>query len=144
MRAFRYLPHTADMRFRAYGKGFREALENAGLALLSIMLDVKRIGKLPGKEGRISITESADTEEELVWFTLQDMLSKIDSSKVSAYALRISRLESSGGRLRLSGRVLYKRTKADYSMLSVKAVTPHGLEISRRNGSCSIQVVVDV
>lgn len=144
MRPFRYLPHTADMRFRAYGKGLAEAIENSALALLGIMLDVSRIRAVKGGEYAMPVNESADTEEELVWFVLQDMLSKVDSRKASAYALRVSKLESKDGRLRLSGSILCKRSREDNSLLSVKAVTPSGLVVRRRNGLCSIQVVVDV
>ncbi len=144
MKPFRYLPHTADMRFRAYGGDFRQALQNSALALLGIMLDVRRIRALKATVSRLRLSESADTQEELVWFTLQDMLSKVDSAKLNAYALRISRLEKRNGKFRLSASILYKRTRIDCSMLSVKAVTPSGLAVTSKKGICSIHVIVDV
>ena len=144
MRRFTYLPHTADMRFRAYGADFRVALENAALALLNIMLDIKAISSDSGQKTRIKLEESADTTEELVWFTLQDMLSRVDTMKLSAYALHISKLSAANGRFKMAGYVLCKRTKADYSLLYVKAVTPNELFVRDEAGRRVIQVVVDV
>ena len=143
MKQFRYLPHTADMRFRAYGSDFGQALENSALALLNIMLDIKKIGKDKSKTLRLRITEVGDNKEEIAWFVLQDILSKVDSRKLSAYSFEISQLKL-GKKISLKGSLLYKRTRADYSLLSVKAVTPHNLKVSTSKGKCSIEVVVDV
>lgn len=143
MAKFRYLPHTADMRFRSYGTDFRHSLENAALALLNTMLDIKGINADKSKESRIIIRESADTEEELAWFTLQDILSKVDSRKLNAYSFKINSIERKK-RMKLSGVLHRKLSKKDFSMLSVKAVTPHDLKVERKNGITSIQVVIDV
>lgn len=144
MQKFRYLPHTADMAFVSYGSTFRMALGNSALALLNIMLDLKAISKDRGTEAGIKIKESAPNKEELVWFTLQSILSKIDAKKINAYRFDVSRISERNGRHFLEGRLLYRKTKSDYSLLSVKAVTPHGLKIDKRQGIYSINVVVDV
>lgn len=143
MKAFRYLPHTADVRFRAYGKDFKGAIENSALALLSTMLDVKKIGRKKSATSSLQINETADTPEELVWFILQDILSKVDSRKLNAYAFKVSSLKESE-KISLKGRLLYKKTGADNALLSVKAVTPHGLKVVCSKKGCSIEVVVDV
>ena len=145
MEKFRYLPHTADVRFMAYGRSFGEALENSALALLNLMLDVKRIEKYRSVSRAVAISESADTESELAWFTLQDILSRIDSRKLNAYSFKISSLKrgAKGGSV-LRGRLLFKNTAADNALLSVKAVTPHDLAVKRHKRYVSINVVVDV
>lgn len=144
MQKFRYFSHTADMAFAGYGSTFKRALENSALALLNIMLDVKSISKDNGKEASIKINESAATQEELVWFTLQDMLSKIDSRKINAFRLDATRIKNADGKFGFEGKLLYKKSKSDYSLLSVKAVTPHDLAVKKQNGIYSIYVVVDV
>ena len=143
MRRFRYLPHTADMEFRAYGSNFRNAIENAASALLNIMTDLKSLEKDKSAEKSIAISESARNERDLVWFTLQDILSKAGSMQLSALRFRIVSLNSKK-KLRLRGRLIFKKAKKDYSLLSVKAVTPHDMSVSRKNGRVSINVVVDV
>ncbi|MCL4364746.1 archease [Candidatus Marsarchaeota archaeon] len=143
MRRFRYLPHTADMEFRAYGKCFSEALENASFALLNIMVDLKRVGRDGSAEGFIAIGESARSEKDMAWFVLQDILSKVDSLHLNALRFNVTSLTGKD-RIRLKGRLVFKKTGEDYSLLQVKAVTPHDLYVKRKNGMVSINVVVDV
>lgn len=145
MERFRYLPHTADVQFRSYGRDFRESLENAALALLGTMLDIKKIGRADARRFEVAIKESAETESQLAWFTLQDILSKVDSRKLNAYSFRIVSLgETEGGMMRLKGSLMCKRVHGDNTLLSVKAVTPHNLVVKKRGGKVSINVVVDV
>ena len=145
MERFRYLPHTADVRFKAYGKSFGIALENSAMALLNTMLDVKKIEKERSNGSSIAIRESADTDSELVWFTLQDILSKIDSRKLNAYSFKVVSLKTGAkGRRVLKGRLLFKNTATDNALLSVKAVTPHDLTVKKQKNYISINVVVDV
>ncbi len=40
---FEFLPHTADARFRAYGRTLEEAAANAALAMVSLMWDYRQI-----------------------------------------------------------------------------------------------------
>lgn len=40
---FEYLPHTADAKFRAYGRTLEEAVANAALAMVSLMWDVDKV-----------------------------------------------------------------------------------------------------
>ncbi len=143
MEKFRYLPHTGDMQFRAQGKTFSRAVENAALALLNIMLDIKRVKKARGGKVFITIKEAADDRQELVWFTLQDILSKVDSKQLSAFSFEVVSLKENE-RLRLTGRLHCKKTKENCALFSVKAVTPHDLTVEKGRGVWSIHVVVDV
>lgn len=144
MQKFRYLPHTADMRFRAYGSSFKDAMENAALALLNIMLDIRKIGAEGKKARAVRISERAQSEEDLVWFTLQDILSKVDAAKLNAYQFKVKSISREKGRVTLEGSLICSRSEEDNALLSVKAVTPHDLRISRKAGLIAIDVVVDV
>ena len=42
---FKFLEHTADAKFQAYGKNMEEAFSNAALAMFSIITDTKKIKK---------------------------------------------------------------------------------------------------
>jgi SHS2 domain-containing protein len=144
MQKFRYVPHTADMAFIGYGSTFKKAIENSALALLNIMLDIKSISKGRSGEAKINIRESAETHEDLVWFTLQDILSKIDEKKLNALRFDVTSLSEGNKGFRLEGELICKKTKGDNSLISVKAVTPHGLKVRKEKGMYSIHVVVDV
>ncbi|MHB1830650.1 MAG: archease [Candidatus Micrarchaeaceae archaeon] len=143
MEKFRYLPHTADMQFMAFGKDFREAIENSALALLSTALDVKKVRKFRAKTFRSTIKESADDLEGLVWYTLQDILSAVESRHIDAFSFEVISLKTAG-KMKLVGKLSYKKTGGNYAIFSVKAVTPYDLKIESKRGRCSIQVVMDV
>jgi len=138
---FRYLPHTADIRFFSYGNTFKEAFENAALALLNIMLDTKRISRENSKVGSVIIKESARTKEDLVWYTLQDILSKVDEKSLKAFDFKITNLDEA--KLKLSGKLFFKDVDKDYSLLEVKAITPHDLKVEKAE-KWRIHVLVDV
>ncbi len=143
---FKYLPHTADAAFTAYGKTEKKMIENAAAALLNMMLDVKRVRALRKGTARAAIREKADTMENVVWFILQDILSLVDARKLDAYSFRLTALDRSGtsGAFTARGEILYKRSGENLALMSVKAVTPHGMSVTKKNGIYSVSVVVDV
>lgn len=141
---FRYLPHTADIAFFSYGVDKKEAIENAALALLNIMLDLKRINESKSKVKELKIREKASSIEDLIWFILQDILSNIDARALKAYSFRIDALRESKSGARLTGSIMHKDIKDDLSLLEVKAVTPHNLTISKNRKRYRIHVLVDV
>ncbi len=140
---FRYVPHTADMAYVAYGNSFGEAIENAAGALLSIILDVKKLEKARGKVRRIDIRETAESIEDLAWFVLQDILSKREIGGLNAFAFKVGKF-SHNGKFSMRGELICKETTGDFLLMEVKAVTPHGLEVNERKGTFSVKVVVDI
>ena len=141
---FEYLPHTADVAFVAYGGNFGKALESAAVALLGLMLDVRKIRSATGRGTAIAIEDSASSREDLVWYLLQDILSRIDAEKLNAYDFRIDGIKESNGMISAAGRLLCKDITGDFALLSVKAITPHGLTILPSKRGYSINVVADV
>ncbi|MGC8676170.1 MAG: archease [Candidatus Micrarchaeia archaeon] len=138
---YKYLSHTAEKKFVAYGSSFKEALENAAEAMLGIMLDIKKIRALKADTCRIKIRQKASTAEDLVWYVLQNMLTQIDEKSLNAYAFKI--IESNARRHEIIGYLLCKKSNQDFSMLEIKAVTPSELSV-RKGRRWSITVVVDV
>lgn len=141
---FKYLSHTADVEFAAYGKDTKEAIENSALALLNVALDVKKISGQKGAIKTVTINEKAATIENLVWFVLQDIISKRASGYLNAFKFKVDKLEENEKATKLSGRLFYKKLKEDYTLLDVKAVTPHDLKVSKTRKGCSINVIIDV
>ncbi|MGC8710373.1 MAG: archease [Candidatus Micrarchaeia archaeon] len=140
---FRYLPHTAEIKFKAYGNNFSSAIESAAAAMLNVMLDIKKIERSNAIAGKISIVERASTREELVWYTLQDILSKVDEKTLNAYEFKVLRIKEGKSDINLKGVLLFRKVKEDFHLLEVKAVTPS--ELSVKEGSrWSISVILDV
>ncbi|TQD23894.1 archease [Methanolobus vulcani] len=59
---YEYLEHTADVRFRAYGKSLEQAFENAALAMLNVMVETS------------SVNNSLSVTVELTSFDLDSLL----------------------------------------------------------------------
>ncbi len=141
---FRYVPHTADASFIAYGKDMAELIENAAYAMLCLMFDVKKIESVKKPAKAIRISEHAHTPENLLWFTLQDILSKIDIHSVKAFIFRVSSLKTMPHEMTLNGALYHKEAGLDAVLLGIKAVTPHGMKIKKTKNGYSVKVVVDI
>lgn len=50
---YKFLKHTADTQFKAYGKTLTECFSNAGIAMFEVMTDIKKIKPLIKKEIKI-------------------------------------------------------------------------------------------
>ena len=141
---FEYISHTADVAFLAYGKDFNSALENAAFALLNLMLDIKRIKSLRAKKREVHIEDMASTKEDLVWYLLQDILSKVDAEKLNAYDFQLKEIREMHGKIKATGKLTCKDDTGDFALLSLKAVTPHDLNVNQGKAGWSIKVVADV
>jgi SHS2 domain-containing protein len=143
-RKFEYLPHTADIMFAAYGKGYGELIENSASALLNVMLDIERVRKAQKPIRRLAISERADTVENLVWYVLQDILTRIDERELCAFEFRAESFSAVKGGFRVSGSLCYKLGLRDCFLTEVKAVTPYGMEVRKTTRGYSMKVVLDV
>ncbi len=142
MQKFRFLSHTSEIEFEAYGKSIKEAMENAGEALLGIMLNTQKIRRLRGPIGKITIKDSASSLDDLAWYFLQDLLSKVDEKALKAYKVEVDYAYKK--KHKFSAQVFYKNLAGDFSRLEIKAVTPYDLSFTKKNGKWALRVVVDV
>lgn len=141
MRKFRYIPHTADIAFEAYGSTAGEALENAALAMFGIMFDEKRLAKLEARERSFRISESAKSDDDAAWFTLQAILSKIQVGNLCPTSFKVSSFKKSSVKGTLTCKLA---DPSEYGLLEVKAVTPHELSVKNKSGVVQIKTVVDI
>ncbi len=144
LKKFRYVKHTADIAFVAYGKSIDEAVENAALAMMSIMFDMKKVESSKAPIRKVAIKEHAESIEELVWFALQRMLTEIQVGNLTPAGFNVKSLKGKRA-LVLEGSLHCKGIAASrYGLLEVKAVTPHELVVNRTKGVYRIHVVVDI
>lgn len=94
MRGHKFLEHTADVKAEAWGRNYAEALEEAALALMETMADIRKI-KRGGK--KIKIKEKAPNLDEAVVFSLSDILSEAEINDLFFYECKVKRFEKVGG-----------------------------------------------
>ncbi|MBU2099975.1 archease [Candidatus Micrarchaeota archaeon] len=74
---FEYLEHTADLKFRSFGKTREKLIENSGKALCNAVIDLKEIEK----KGEEIIELKAENFEELLFEFLKEVLYDIDANE---------------------------------------------------------------
>lgn len=139
MKPFVYFEHTADVKFRAYGRTIEEMLNNAALALFNAMVDTATVQA----EEIWKVELIAPNLEELAYKWLSELifLFETEFAAFSVFEVAISRdqewkLEAAigGERIDLARHVFVSE---------VKAVTLHQFGIQKNDLWC-IQVVLDV
>jgi SHS2 domain-containing protein len=136
---YRFLEHTADVLFEAYGSTFEAALENAAEAMFSVM---SRMDKLK-EERSFQVEERAESLENLAVFTLSAILSESEIEEVMPKRFKVESLVHKNGEFMLKGKVFGGKWEGRKVKTEIKAVTHHLLRVEK-NGKVSIRVLLDI
>ena len=140
MEKYKFLEHTADAKFKAFGKNLEEAFSNAALAMFSIMTKTEEIKPEIKKE--INITE-ADLKS-LLYSFLEELLFLMDSesfvlNKIRKITIKKDKVYT------LSAIAVGDKISEKYELHGeVKAVTYNEMEINEEKDKVTVQVVVDL
>ncbi|MFA5993144.1 MAG: archease [Candidatus Pacearchaeota archaeon] len=140
---FEFLPHTADIKFRAYGKNLSKLFENSALAMFNSMYS----GKVKSKMRKsFSIVGRENNLEALLYSFLEKFLILLDTKNFFVAKLKV-KIIFVDGKTRLNAEVFGDSVKNYQIDLDVKAVTYNEMfikRISKSNNSWVCQVVLDV
>ena len=136
---FEFLEHTADLKFRSYGRTLGEAFANAGKAIFTTTADLEDVGTVISQ--KISL-EDEDIEillhdflSELIYlFSVEELLLKkfdVEITQADVYKLDATVY---GEKINLEKHSLHKE---------VKAVTYHDMKIEKQNDAWIIEVICD-
>lgn len=137
MRRYRYLSHTADVKFEAYGGTIEEAFSNAVIAMVDLMVEHERID--PATTRQISL--SGHDIEALLYSFLEEILFIYETSSLLPYCIDRMKIELCG-RPSLGATLLLGN--ADEVRNYIKAVTYNEMEIKEEEGRWIVRVVLDV
>jgi SHS2 domain-containing protein len=137
---FKFLDHTSDAKFQAYGRTMEEAFANAALATASLMWDVRTIARTVRRKVR---ARGQDLEQLLLHF-LEEI---IYLAEAKAFLLGLAEeieIENNAEGYRLKA-VFSGDTNSDkYDIYGeVKAITYNEMKIEE-NDHITLQVVVDI
>jgi len=135
MEKFKFLPHTADIKFRAFGKNQNELFENCALAVSEIISRENKIKTNIKK--RISV-EGHD-KEELLYNFIEELL----------YLLEVEKFVVSNAKVSIKDNKLEADIYGDYvknykNLDHIKSPTYHEMYIKKNKKGWEAQVVVDV
>lgn len=166
---FKFLEHTADVKFQAYGKSLEEAFENSALAMFNAMYD----GKVNTKIRKKIKVEGKDMES-LLYNFLEELLFLLDSenfvlSKIDKISIITDNKTNKANKHKLASKVIKDNNKdnnkeqynhdKNYELeaevsgdnaknykfnLDVKAVTYNEMFVKKQGNKFICQVVVDV
>ena len=140
MKRYRFLRHTADAKFQAFGQTLEEAFVNAALATSSLMWDWKKVEK----EVKYPVqAEGRDLEQLLVSF-LEEILYLLDTKTFLLGKIKDIRIRKRSEGYALRALFLGDNNSDKYNLYGdVKAITYNEMSISK-NDHYTVQVVVDI
>ena len=138
-KAFEFLPHTADVKFRAYGKTLGEAFANAALATKAVMTEDTIKQKIEKK-----ITVQAGNKESLLYDFLEKLLYFVDTEGFLVGKVKKINITEKNNRFVLDAIVVGDHADNYEIKTQIKAVTYSDMFIKEEKTKVTIQVVHDV
>jgi len=137
---YRFLNHTADAKFQAYGNSLEEAFKNAAEATANLMWSTRKVR--PRIKRKVNIT-GKDREQLLVKF-LEEILFLLDSDDFMVCSVEELSIKKERADYALEAWFLGDKISDESEIFgSVKAVTYNDM-IIEGNDHYLVQVVVDV
>lgn len=137
MKKYRFLDHTADVKFQAFGATLEEVFTNAALAMASLMCQEKISSR---SSVRVQV-EGRDLES-LLYNFLEEFLVLFDSRNF--LLARAEAVEIDSGELKLEAKAVGDRAGNYEIYLGIKAVTYSDMYVKQENNAWVAQVVLDV
>jgi SHS2 domain-containing protein len=139
---YEYLEHTADIKFRAYGKTLEEVFENSALAMFNVMIDTEKVS---GETSKEIYLKSPDLESLLVdW--LSELLYVFEVDETIFREFRVEEIRREDGEYSIRARALGEEFYPESHPFEteIKAVTYNQLEVTKTDDGWKAQIVVDI
>jgi len=136
---FEFIEHTADVGIVAYGRDFRELLENAALGMFSLMAELETVE--PKEQRQVTAEVPIPDKELLLLRWLKELLYLKEAEMFIPCKASVTEMEDS----RVFGVVEGERLNEKIVLLHhIKAVTHHMIRIEQADGWLRAQIVFDV
>ncbi len=140
MERYKYLEHTSDAKFQAFGLTLEEAFSNAALAVASLMWNWENIERKIEHQLKV---RGKDLEQLLVNF-LEEIIYQYETKKFLLGSVEELIIEKAGKGYQLKAIFKGDRHSEKYKIHGdVKAITYNEMEINSRERFV-VQVVVDI
>ena len=133
---FKFLEHTADIKFQAFGKSLNEVFENSSLAMFNAMYE----GKIKSKK-KLKISVKGKDSESLLYNFLEEFLILFDTK---GFFLAKAKAKINESKKTLNAEVFGDDAKNYGIHVDVKAITYSEMFVKKIKGKWVSQVVLDV
>ncbi|WP_445474062.1 archease [Methanococcoides methylutens] len=138
---YEYLEHTADAKFKAYGKTIEEAFENAAVAMFNVMINTSKVDCAHTE----NIELTAPDIDDLLVDWLSELLFLFEVDFIAFGKFEVESIEQKDGEYTLSGRASGEEIDLEKHEIDteVKAVTYNELKVEEVPEGFMVQVTVD-
>ena len=138
---YEYLEHTADAKFRAYGKTKEEAFANAAEAMFNVMINTSKVDC----KHREDIIVNAPEIDELLVEWLSELLFLFEVDFLAFGEFKVENITEKDGEFELSGHACGEEIDLERHEIDteVKAVTYNDLRVEETENGSMVQVTVD-
>ncbi len=140
---FIFLPHTADVKFQAFGVSLEKCFEHAAKAMFAVMDQ----GKLKGKGIKKGVIEVRGRDlSALLYNFLEELIFLMDTQDffLDNVNVDIEKKEERKTHYHLTARIFGRKASQQEISIVVKAVTYNQMFIKEEQGQWIAQVVLDV
>lgn len=136
---FKFLNHTADFKFQAFGNNLEKCFENSAYALKEVITKdkikplIKKTIKAEGKD-----------YESLIYNFLEEFLYLLDTENFLLGRIKKIKINKEKGKFELSADISGDNVKKYKTITDIKAITYNDMFIKEEKGKYICQVVVDV
>lgn len=137
MKKFEFLEHTADIKFKAYGKSLEEVFENSAKAIINSVTD----GKIKKKKIE-KIKINSNSLEGLMYGFLEEIIFFIETKGIVFAGVKEIKIDKKN--FKVSGEFFFDNVNNYEFHLDAKAITHNEMFLKNEKGKWIAQVVVDV
>lgn len=140
MKKFRFLDHTADVLFEAYGKTLDKLFINAALALQETQVNIKTVKPKQTKK----VYLKSDSIEMLLFDFLQELIFLKDSKELlfSKFTVNVKKNKNYSLKADCYGeKIDPKKHKLG---VDAKAITLHEFQVKKEKGRWKAHIIVDI
>lgn len=137
---YEFFEHTADVKFRAYGKSREEMFSNAAIAMTAVLLKPETVQPKIKKK----VMNQAKDVQRLLYDFLEDLIFLMDTEHFIVSKVELIKITEHQGKLQLESELLGDHA-ANYNFSGdIKSITYHDMYVEEKKDKFSAQVVLDV
>ncbi len=140
MKPFEQIEHTADYAIVARGSDLRELVQNAGIGMISLMVEAEAVAATR----RIEFTAEADSPERLLQQCLRELLYLEEDEGLVPVEFTVTYLCDDPPEAKCTAAVAPIEQVRPHLLVGIKAVTYHTLHIASTAEGLEVQIVFDV
>ncbi|MFZ1971009.1 MAG: archease [Candidatus Nanoarchaeia archaeon] len=139
MKKYKFLEHTADIKFTVMGKSIEEIFENSALAVSEFISKYEKI-KSKAKKGFVI---SAEDHEELLYKFLDELIYLLDAKSFVCSHVKVS-IKNGKKEMTLKAIAYGDKTKNYMNLEHIKAATYSEMYLKKVKNGWKAQAVIDI